>query len=384
MHLTNPVTLIETSSALKDALKNIKEDKKIGFDLEADSMHHFPEKVCLLQVATKNNFFAIDTIKLKDLSLLSPIFSNKDITKIFHGADYDIRSLFRDFDIEINNLFDTELASRFLGIRETGLEAVIRQRFNVFLEKKFRKKDWSKRPLLDGMLNYAIDDVRYLIPLSAILEKELDGIGRLSWVKEECDLLCKVRPEQDNGEPLFLKFKGAGKLKPENLAILEALLGFRKEIAQKKNVPFFKIIGNTSLLKLAEARPDSINKIINTNALSKKQMDIYGKDLLSIILNAIKTPKNMLPVYPKKKTSAISKAALQRIEEIKTWRNHKAVELNIDPGILLNKALLTTIGIKNPVSLSELKQIGEMKNWQRSEFGEEILNVLRKDQNKNI
>ncbi|MBU4009804.1 MAG: ribonuclease D, partial [Proteobacteria bacterium] len=288
MSSTNPVTIIETSSELKDVLINIKEEKKIGFDLEADSMHHFPEKVCLLQVATKNNIFVIDTIKLKDLSLLKPIFSDKDITKIFHGADYDVRSLFRDFNIEINNLFDSELASRFLGVRETGLEAVIRHRFNVFLEKKFTKRDWSKRPLIDDMLYYAVDDVRYLVTLSEILEKELYDIGRLSWVREECDILCRVRPDANNGEPLFLKFKGAGKLRQENLAVLEALLGFRKEVALKKDVPFFKIIGNASLLKLAETRPDSINKIINTNALSKKQMDIYGKELLSIIHKAMK------------------------------------------------------------------------------------------------
>lgn len=373
------MTLIETSSALKDALRNIKAEKRIGFDLEADSMHHFPEKVCLLQVATKNNIFAIDTVKLKELSLLKSIFFNKEITKIFHSADYDVRSLFRDFNIEINNLFDSELASRFLGVKETGLEAVIRQRFNVYLEKKFTKSDWSKRPLIDDMLKYALDDVRYLIPLSEILEKELDDIGRLSWVKEECDLLCRVRPDTDNGEPLFLKFKGAGKLKPENLAILEALLGFRKEMAQKKNVPFFKIIGNASLLKLSETRPDSIKKIVNTNALSKKQMDIYGKDLLAIIHKAMKIPKDMLLVYPKKKTSVIHPAALQRIEEIKAWRNKKAVKLNIDPGLLLNKALMTAIGINNPVSSSELEQISGMKNWQRSEFGEGILSVLKKE-----
>jgi len=376
---TNPVTIIETSSELKDVLINIKEEKKIGFDLEADSMHHFPEKVCLLQVATKNNIFVIDTIKLKDLSLLKPIFSDKDITKIFHGADYDVRSLFRDFNIEINNLFDSELASRFLGVRETGLEAVIRHRFNVFLEKKFTKRDWSKRPLIDDMLYYAVDDVRYLVTLSEILEKELYDIGRLSWVREECDILCRVRPDANNGEPLFLKFKGAGKLRQENLAVLEALLGFRKEVALKKDVPFFKIIGNASLLKLAETRPDSINKIINTNALSKKQMDIYGKELLSIIHKAMKMPQGMLPVYPKKKAYAIPTAALQRIEVIKTWRDKKAEKLNIDPGLLLNKALITAIGIDNPGSFSELEQISGMKNWQRSELGEEIISILKKE-----
>ncbi len=380
MSLTKPVTIIETLSGLKDALVNIKEEKKIGFDLEADSMHHFPEKVCLLQVATKNCIFVIDTIKLKELSLLKPIFADNEITKIFHGADYDVRSLFRDFNIEINNLFDSELASRFLGVKETGLEAVIRHRFNVYLEKKFTKRDWSKRPLIDDMLHYAADDVRYLVPLYEILEKELNDIGRLFWVKEECDILCSVRPDANNGEPLFLKFKGAGKLKPENLAVLEALLGFRKEIALKKDVPFFKIIGNAALLKLAETRPDSLNKIINTNVLSKRQMDMYGKDLLSIIHKAKKTPQGMLPVYPKKKANPIPAAVLQRIEAIITWRNKKAENLNIDPGLLLNKALITAISINNPVSVSELGQISGMKNWQRSEFGGEIISILAKKQ----
>lgn len=380
--MKSSITLVETSSALKDAVMNIKEEKRIGFDLEADSLHHFPEKVCLLQVATKNKIFVIDTIKLKELSLLKPIFCSKGITKIFHGADYDIRSLFRDFNIEINNLFDSELASRFLGVKETGLDAVIRQRFNIALEKKFRKSDWSKRPLIDDMLYYAVDDVRYLVPLSLILEKELNDIGRLSWVREECDILCKVRSDTNNNEPLFLKFKGAGKLKPENLAILEALLGFRKKVAQKKDVPLFKIIGNASLLKLAEMRTDSIKKIITAKALSKKQIDMYGKELLAIIHKTMNTRQDMLPVYPKKKTTAIPATALQRIEAIKTWRDKKAAKLNIDSGLMLNKALITAIGINNPVSLAELEKISGMKNWQRSEFGEEILSILKKINSK--
>jgi len=116
---------------LKKALKSIETEKRVGFDLEADSMYHFSEKVCLLQVASKNTAFVIDTLKLRDLSLLKPLFLRNDVIKIFHGADYDVRSLFRDFGIEIKNLFDTELASRFLGIKETGLEAVLKGRFNV-------------------------------------------------------------------------------------------------------------------------------------------------------------------------------------------------------------------------------------------------------------
>ncbi len=370
--------LIESHRELKEAVKGIETEKRVGFDLEADSMYHFSEKVCLLQVASKNTAFAIDTLKLKDLSLLKPLFLRMDTIKIFHGADYDVRSLFRDFGIEIKNLFDTELSSRFLGIKETGLEAVLRNRFYLKLEKKYQKKDWSQRPLSSDMLNYALNDVRYLVPLSEILEKELDDAGRLSWVKEECEILCRVRPPEDNGDPLFLKFKGAGKLKPETLAVLEALLCFRKEAAQIKDRPLFKIMGNNSILKLAETKPDSLKKIINTDALSQRQLDIYGKDMVKIISKAVKTPVNMLPVYPRKTAFYVSESASRRIEELKIWRDKKAVKLNIDPGLLLNKSIINTIGVQNPDDPAGLSAVKEMKNWQKREFGDEIIRVLRR------
>ena len=378
LSLNSLTPLIESHRELKDSIKNIETEKRVGFDLEADSMYHFSEKVCLLQVASNNTAFAIDTLKLNDLSLLKPLFLRKDTVKIFHGADYDVRSLFRDFGIEIRNLFDTELASRFLGIKETGLEAVLRDRFNIKLEKKYQKKDWSERPLSPDMLNYALNDVRHLILLSEIIEKELGDTGRLSWVEEECEILCRVRPAPDNGEPLFLKFKGAGKLNPETLAVLEALLLFRREAAQKKDRPLFKIMGNNSILKLAETKPDSLKRIINTGALSQKQFEIYGKDVVSVINKALKRPENMLPVYPRKKAFAVSESASRRIEALKAWREKKAVKLNIDPGILLNKSLINTIGVKNPAAKEEFETISDMKNWQKREFGDEIIRSMRR------
>ena len=198
--------IIDTASGLEDVALLLKKEKIAAIDLEADSMFHFKEKVCLVQIATKRINVIIDTLQIKDLSLLKPFFANRDTKKIFHGADYDVRSLYRDFRIKINNLFDTQIACMFLGIKETGLDAVLQQRFNIKLNKRFQKKDWSKRPLPDEMIEYAACDVIYLLPLSAILEKELAEKGRLAWVDEECAILSKVRPPALNSSPLYLKF----------------------------------------------------------------------------------------------------------------------------------------------------------------------------------
>ena len=195
--------MIDSTPKLEKFAGRLEKQKIIGVDLEADSMYHFKEKVCLIQIATKRKNLVLDPLEIQDMSPLQPIFLRRDILKIFHGADYDIRSLYRDFKIKVNNLFDTELASRFLGFRETGLEAVLNKYFNIELNKKYQKKDWSKRPLPQAMLDYAARDALYLVPLANMLEDELRTKDRLFCVEEECERLSKVRVNQTNGITSF-------------------------------------------------------------------------------------------------------------------------------------------------------------------------------------
>ncbi|RPI98524.1 MAG: ribonuclease D, partial [Desulfobacteraceae bacterium] len=268
--VTSPAEL----EVLADALER---EAVIGVDLEADSMFHFQERVCLLQIAIPGRNVVVDTVALSDLSALRPVFRDPAIKKVFHGADYDVRSLYRDFDIRINNLFDTQLACCFLGFKETGLEAVLKNLFAVTLNKKFQRKDWSRRPLPKEMLDYAVSDVRYLAPLTEQLEQELQEKGRLTWVAEECRILSKVRPSVSDGAPLFLNCKGAGRLDPRGLAVLEELLAFRRHIAREKDRPLFKVFSLETLLALANARPAHAADLEKAAVLSPAQMERYGR-----------------------------------------------------------------------------------------------------------
>ena len=368
---------IQTKSVLKDLTTSFEQEKTVAVDLEADSMYHFKEKVCLVQMATKTLNVVIDPLEIKDMSPLKPIFSRPDIKKVFHGADNDIRCLYRDFDIKVNNLFDTQMACRFLGVKEIGLEAVLQQRFDVSLDKKYQKKNWSQRPLPPDMMEYAATDTLYLNSLAAILEKELVQKGRLNWMLEECEILCRARPPLPNNDPLFLKFKGAGRLPPKNLSVLEALLKLREKIAKKKDRPLFKIIGNNTLLKIAESKPGTLRHLKNLNVLSKKQLSIYADDLLTTINKAAKIPPiNDLPVYPPGKVPVMEPSVSKNIKALKLWRAEKAKMLNIDPALIANNSLLCTVAIKKPLKTKNLESIKEMKNWQKKEFGNEIIAVL--------
>lgn len=367
---------IRTAAELEQFVDRISREKILAVDLEADSMFHFQEKVCLLQMAGNGENVVIDPLEVNDLSPLAPLFYDKGICKVFHGSDYDVRSLYRDFSIEINNLFDTQLASMFVGERETSLGAVVCKRFGIKLDKRYQKKDWSRRPLPDGMIEYAASDVFHLIPLARQLMGELEEKGRLEWVKEECDYLSAVRTSANAGEPLFLRFRGAGRLPRRSLAALEGLLHYRRNLALKKDRPLFKVFSNTALLKIATEMAGTPKAMETARCLSAKQIRIYGKPLAKVVRQANTLATTDLPVYPRRRRASVSPRVPERIKVIKAWRDDRADRLELDPTLLFNKALMTAIAVDKPADINGLRNVEGIHNWQVAVFGEEILGVL--------
>ena len=369
--------IVDSIAKLEKFVGQLEKQKIIGVDLEADSMYHFKEKVCVIQIATQQATAVIDPLQIDNLSILKPVFGSGNIQKIFHGADYDVRSLYRDFGISVNNLFDTELACRFLGFKESGLEAVLKKRFNVILNKKYQRKDWSKRPLPEEMIAYAAKDVTYLVPLAKSLHQELKDKGRLSWVEEECTYLSRVRPAPANSGPLFPGFKGAGKLGPRDLAVLEELLCLRKKIAAQQDRPLFRIIGNKSILRLAETRPQSMEKLLKTGILGTKQAERYGKAVIAAVKKALLIPAKDLPRYPRKTAPNVPAIVARRVRELRSWRDNTAKGLDIDPAIICTKALISAIALQRPLASGSLTKVKDLKKWQAKEFGSDIIQILK-------
>ena len=360
---------IETLSRLEEAARILGQAKIIGVDLEADSMYHYFEKVCLLQVATESATYVMDPLALRDLSALHPVLSNPRIRKVFHGADYDIRSLYRDFRLEIENLFDTQLACKFLGLKETGLEALLRNRFQVELNKKYQRADWSRRPLSTEMVEYAAMDSRYLIPLARMLEQELEEKGRLSWVEEECLAMAKVRFMPPSQGPLYLKVKGASRLDPRSLAVLEALLEFRETKAQSSNLPPFKVLGNEPLLELAMKKPLDLKELETGKTLSRKQIERYGAYLVQEIQRAMAPSDKDLPVHRREPKPGLSSPIRNRVKALKEWRDRRAENLGLEPGVLINNNLINALALQNPCSIKKMEEISGLKKWLRDHFG---------------
>ncbi len=374
---SNGYRLVVSRDALEQAAEKLGRARRIAVDLEADSMFHFQEKVCLLQIASTQATYVVDPLELDDLEPLKPLMADKRISKVLHGADYDIRSLYRDFGIRIRNLFDTELASRFLGIRESGLEAVLKSRFDVRLDKKYQRKDWSRRPLPGEMMDYAAGDVAHLLPLAREIQQELKAKRRLGWVREECEILSGVRPPEDNAAPLFLSFRGAGRLKPKQLAVLEELLQLRRRLARERDRPLFKVFSNKSMLTLALAAPTTLKQLEAAGPLSKRQMSMHGTALLKAVAKGLALDPQQRPVYPRQRAPRLPAGVPDRVTALKAWRDRKAAALDLDPGLVLNKTLIQAIAVAQPRNQKDLGAIADIRRWRRQAFGAELVRLMK-------
>jgi len=367
---------IETELELENICDNLLKEKIIGVDLEADSMHCFKEKICLIQIATAKQAFLIDPFELKEISAFLKVLENHDIIKIFHGADFDIRSLDRDYQTRVNNLFDTEIACRFLGIKERGLGALLKRYFTVDSNKKYQKANWSKRPFNQGMVEYSVMDVAFLTKLHEIIFQQLVDKGRLSWAKEDFEIQEEVRYEDNHQSPLFKKFKGAGKIEKRSLAVLENLLQLRMQIAEKKDQPLFKIMSNSSLMVMAEEKPATVDQILKIRALSPRQSDMYGKPCVEVIMKAMELEQDKLPLYPKSKRPKRDVKVQKMIKQLKKMREKLSSSMGMEPGFLLNNAAISSIALTRPDTPENLLKIEKIRRWQVDTIGNDIISTL--------
>jgi len=369
-----PPILVDSPAVARFALR-LQQEPAIAVDLEADSLHSYRDKVCLMQFSTPEETVLVDPLAVPDLSALAPVLADPAVRKIFHAADYDIRCLYRDFRFEIRGLFDTMIACQLLGEEKLGLADVLRKYFEVELDKRYQRADWSRRPLEEGMIRYAAEDTRHLHKLAAILERQLADKGRLDWAWEEFSLLEQVRHGEQNG-PLFLRFKKAGTLDRRQLAVLESLLQWRDGEALRRDCPPFKVVGNAPLLELARIMPGSLRAAAGVEGLSPKLLRRYGDAMLEAVAAGREMPQNRLPVYPRGEPRVRDTEVDRLVSALKQWRTAAAAELEMDPGVLINNALLEEIARARPRTPADLEKLAAMKNWQRRVLGEGIIGVL--------
>lgn len=369
-----PVRWVRTAGEVEALAAELRPCRALGIDTEGDSLHHYAEKVCLIQLtAFGGGSCLVDPLALRDLSPLGPILADPSVLKVVHGGDNDVTSMRRDFGFTFRTMFDTSIAARLLGDTELGLQALVRNELGVELSKGSQKDDWSKRPLSAKQEAYALADVAHLFALAANLTERLAEAGRTDWAREEFEALAALPPaEKRRGPDEFRRIKGSAKLARRQQAVLRELYLWREERAAAADRPPFKIVGPEVLLALAElASPtlDDVERVLASYPRQARQVEA----VFAAILRGLELPDAELPRREPSGEPPMPAAARRRVEALRAWRGEEATRSRLDPSIVLSQRVVERLALAAPQTLAELSAVEGMRRWRVAEWGPALL-----------
>jgi ribonuclease D len=368
---------IRTTAELAELVASLDGRGAIALDTESDSLHHHREKVCLVQVGIEEVGWLVDPLSGSSLSPLGPLLADPGTVKVLHGADYDVTTLKRDFGFEFAGLFDTMIAARFLGLPEIGLQALLRTEFGIALTKESQKDDWSRRPLTPTQEAYALADVTHLIALYERLAARLETAGRLEWVREESAAVAALEPARRGRDPeAWQKVKGVRRLTRRQQAVLRGVHAWRDALAERTDVPAFKLLSSETLMELAERQPRDITALAAIKGLLPR-LRREADAILAAIARASEMSEDELPLLTSAPRPVVSEATRRRIDALRSWRAAEAARLAVDVSVVLPQRLLERVAELDPRAPADLEKVEGLRRWRCLVFGEALVRVAR-------
>ncbi len=350
--------LIDSTQELSHYLEKVsgQAGRICAIDTEADSLHRYRESLCLIQFATDAECTLIDPLAIEDLSPLAVYL--KDSVVWMHGADYDMTMLRRQFGELPGKVYDTQIGARLLGARRFGLGDLVLHYFGVELSKTSQKADWGKRPLSEKMVEYALNDVRYLLEMGRTIVSELTAKGRLEWFEESCDAARRKVLERDETKEEVWRVQGSGKLEPSGLAYLRALWQWRDEEAKAWDRPSFMVAPNKQLLEwsidLAAKRRVQLPSHFRSERVKR------FKEALSVVAAL---PASEWPERPQGKRRKRDRDFDRRLDQLLKVREQTAAKLDIESSLIAPRAVLEGL------AANEVKAEDVLLKWQRECLG---------------
>jgi ribonuclease D len=358
---------IDNETQLREFCTQLAGNPWLTLDTEFVREKTYYPKLCLLQISNGEQIACIDPLAIEDLEPLFKLLYDPAIIKVWHACSQDLE-IFAHLRGEIPApLFDTQLAASLLGHgNQISYAALVKELCGVELDKSHSRTDWSRRPLSEEQLTYAIDDVRYLCDVYKKLRQELDASGRGEWLDEDFTALTDAQRYLVDMQNVWQQVKGFEILQDAQLAVLQALAAWREERAQKSDKPRRWIMNDELLLALAQAGPKDADGLSEAG-LSDKARDRYGSKLLLLIRQAQATPKEQWPVVfrrdrPTPEEKQLGKDLMKAVKKA-------AQEHDIDPALLATRKTLNAL-------IAGERNLPVLQGWRKKIIGEHLLKII--------
>lgn len=354
--------------------------RAIAVDTEADSMHSYFEKVCLLQLATDaGDAWVLDPLELQGLRGIERAFGDPAVVKVFHGADFDVAGMRRDFGFEFRNIFDTMVASTLLGDAKLSLRDLVERFFGVTLEKAYTKCDWGRRPLDERQLEYCYHDVAYLVPLMDIQRARLEEQDLVEEAAIEFERLAlregAAREFDAHG---WTRIQGWKDLPPERQSVLHALFALRDRHARRMDRPTYKVVGNDTLLRISQRLPETLDELRGIRGVSHYVIGRMGREILATVAEG--RGAGAPPPRPRNfgdPERRMDMNAQRRLGALKEWRNQASQRLGRTTMAILPNYAMFEVARLRPRTAEELAAIPGVGPKRADRYGSEILELLR-------
>ncbi len=346
--------LVDRPDRLAPLLAALDRAREAPLDTEADNMHCYRTRVCLLQFLAGGEVYLVDALApgLR-LEPLWAILATKPL--VMHGSDFDLRLLQDLCGFRAHSLFDTMLAAQLLNRPRTGLAALLEEHFGVTLDKASQRANWSRRPFTPRLLDYAALDVWHLPALRDLLAAELKQLHRLDWLDQQCRRQIEsARVGFPTADENSWRVGHSERLRGPGLCVLHAAWHWREDWARKLDTPPFKVCSQDLLLQLAFAAeegggPDAILAQVD---LGKRHTRL-APSLADTLAGAVACDPRTLPRRPRTDRHSLTVAEIARQDEMKAVRDRVAAQLALDPTLIANRAQLAEIA-RSPDKLGEI------------------------------
>ncbi|MBM4037322.1 MAG: hypothetical protein FJ290_02310 [Planctomycetes bacterium] len=375
---------VDSAPALARLVERLSRAGRVALDTEADSLHSYYEKVCLIQLAIDGEAHIVDPLAGLDLAEFLEALAAKPL--LFHGADYDLRMLRASLGFRPGaEVHDTMIAAQVIGYEEFGLAALAQRFCGVALTKASRRADWARRPLTLAQLAYAADDVRYLAPVADALLDEVRRLGRYHWYRESCERMVEATARDRVRDPENAwRIKGLRGLSRHQLAFVRELWRWRESEAQHADRPPFMVLGNAQLRDLAVWA--ATHPTAHLSHGPRLPRNCTGRRLHALeraIAHARRLPE---PEWPKARLAPRLRrrpdSAKRVVDALMAECARIAADLGLAPPLLASRATLEAVVARRPRSASDILACGAMLPWQVELLAPAILRALASEPTK--
>lgn len=364
---------IQTTSDLRALVERIKGTPHIAIDTEFVRERQYFPQLEIIQIATETAEAIIDFRVLQSLDTFVEILDDPHTLKIFHAASQDLEILFNLMGYVPKPLFDTQVAAAMVGLGpQIGYSRLVEGLMGVALSKSETLTDWTRRPLTEAQKEYALDDVRYLLPVYQWLDARLHALGRQDWLKEEwAEMTDPALYRRANPREAYRRISGMNKLKPTQLAVLRELAEWREKEAVRRDRPAGVVLKDAILIELARRTPRTLAELNDLRALQTRDFERNGDSLIEAIQRGRATPRHELPHIQERVNLTGQESGLVTL--LQAYLRARSEELGIAPNYLA-----TTAEVQDFVAALPEERLNApmMHGWRRRVIGTDLLALI--------